>query len=1120
VLQVLQSYLNPMMNLSNRLILSMLIGLMAPGCERPAGNVPSDTDFKTQFVEKDPRKSGFDFSNILDEERLVNPFSYINAYNGGGVAIGDLNNDGLQDVYMTGNMVSSGLFMNRGNFTFEDVTERAGVRTRGWCSGVTMADVNNDGWLDIYVCRTYYDIPEDRANLLFINNQDGTFSEKAGQLGINDENFSVSASFFDYDRDGDPDLVVANHPRDRAVSLTVHYNYWISPVKKFSNRFFRNDGGSFTEVTESAGLLSYGFSLGVTTSDLDSDGWPDIYIPVDHDEPDLVFHNNGDGTFTNIFKTALKQNSRSSMGIDAGDVNHDLYPDMLVVEMLSEDPFREKVFMNKQSVERFQFLVDSLQYKYYQMRNYLHLNNGNNTFSDIGQLAGVHRTDWSWAALFMDADNDSWQDIFISNGYYRDVYNNDLFQPFDAQMMALTDMAEKNRVAAGYARNCPHLKMPNYLFRNTGRLVFENRTAAAGLARSVISTGAAYGDLDNDGDLDLIVSNIGEPSSLYENKTPGSNKYLRCKLAHDTRMAGLGTKVILEYNGTIQSREFLTTRGFQSSCEPIAHFGMGDVDVVEKVRVIWPDGKMQTLADVPTNQTLSVEYQNANEIYTPPAKVQLVQELPVSETGLDFVQQENYYNDYEDQVLLPHKMSEQGPFIAAGDVNGDQLEDLYFGAPTGQAGVLFVQNGAGGFAKAHIQDFENDKFYEDAHSAFFDADGDGDADLLVASGGYEFPENAPRYQPRLYLNDGKGGFAKAAGALPSWPHSSSCVKPADYDGDGDTDVFIGGILTPQKYPEPGRSGLFINDGKGQFAEHLENISPEIARAGMVKDALWTDINQDKKPDLIVVGEWMPVTFWIQEHGKLINKTEEVLPNSPGGWWNCIAAADLDGNGLEDYVIGNLGLNYKYKASERKPFTIYGKDFDNNGSYDIVLGAYYGDMVYPVRGRTCSAQQMPDIEKKYPTFADYAKADLNQVYGEDLEGALHYNVTRFTSIILYQDKPGGFSISELPVECQIAPANSIVVTDVNKDGKQDLILAGNFYQSEIETGRVDAGTGKILLNMGRRDWKPLRVYESGLYISNDVKSMKLIRLGKSKRPVLIVGNNKAACQVVELLEEAL
>jgi enediyne biosynthesis protein E4 len=1084
------------------------------GCKQAVVTTEDDSDFQTKFVEHSPQKSGLGFSNDLDDDTIVNPFNYINSFNGGGVAAGDINNDGLPDIYFTGNMVSSKLYLNKGNFEFDDITDKAGVGTTGWCTGVTMADVNNDGWLDIYVCRSYYDLAQQRFNLLFINNQDGTFSEKATEYGVFDPNYSIGASFFDYDRDGDPDLFVANHPRYKVISSEIHYNFWKSPVIEFSNRLYRNEGNTFTDVTEAAGVLSYGHTLGVTTTDIDSDGWPDIYVSVDHEEPDIVYHNNGDGTFANITGTAVKETSRASMGIDAGDVNHDLYPDIVVVEMLSENHYREKVFMSMQTVKWFEFLVDTAGYKYYQMRNFLHLNNGNNTFSDIGQLAGIHKSDWSWSTFFIDADNDGWQDIFISNGFYRDIYNRDLLRPIDSMMMLLgDDMATKNKIISQYAKSCSQTKLPNYFFRNMGGLEFKNYSSKAGLDKPTISSGATYADFDIDGDLDVVISNVGDPATLLENQSSGNNQFLRFKMAHDPHMASLGTKVILKYGGQTQMQELLTTRGYQSSCEPVVHFGMGKVTVVDSVYIIWPDGKEELLTGIQPNQILTVEYKNATGQYAPPAKAKLVEELQPAATGIDFVQNENYYHDYDDQVLLPHKMSQQGPFTATGDVNGDRLDDVYIGAPAGQAGVLYVQAGNGKFLKKQIPGFETDKGHEDGHSAFFDADSDGDLDLLVASGGYEFPENDPKYQPRLYVNNGKGSFEKRQDALPEWHHSSSCVRPVDFDGDSDMDVFIGGLLTPKKYPEPGRSGLFINDGKGQFFEQASETNPALSQAGMVKDALWTDVNQDEKPDLIVVGEWMPVSIWVQQDGELVNKTDEYLPDSPVGWWNVVRAADLDGNGLEDYVIGNLGLNYKYKASKEKPFSIYGKDFDNSNTYDIVLGAYYGDTVFPVRGRSCSSQQMPEIKSKFPTFKDFAMADVNEVYGSGLKEALHYEADQFASIILYQEEPGKFSIAELPVECQTAPVNGIVITDINKDGKQDILTGGNFYQSEIETGRADAGTGNILINNGERTWKPLKVHESGLYIANDVKSIQLVELGKNRKPAILVGNNSERCQVI-------
>lgn len=1089
--------------------------MLAIACQSDGNRSNSSGGAGMSFAEHGPDKTGITFSNNLDEYTLKNPFNYINAYNGGGVAIGDVNNDGLQDIYLTGNMVSSKLYLNKGNFEFEDVTQPAGVSTEGWCTGVVMADVNNDGWLDIYVARSYEDDPYQRTNLLFINNQDGTFTEKAAAYGINDSNYSISASFFDYDQDGDLDLIVANHPRYRLLSFAKHFDYWQNPPKEFSSRLFRNDGQKFTDVTEEAGVLSYGFSLGVVTSDLNSDGLPDIFISVDHDEPDIVLQNNGDGTFTDITFSTLKSGSRSSMGIDAGDVNHDIHPDILIVEMLSEDPFREKVSMSMQTVKRFEYMVDTLGYMYYQMRNHLHLNNGNGTFSDVGQLANVHRTDWSWSGLFMDADNDGWQDVFISNGYYRDIYNQDDFQPFTKKMGEMQDMTERNEFAAEYARNCKQTKLANYLLRNLGDLQFENKSTSVGLDRLTITTGAAYGDLNNDGKLDLVTNNIGEPALVYENRSESGHNYLRFKAAHHPEMASPGVKVIVEHQGTTQHRELLMTRGYQASCEPFLHFGTGEATSVDKVSVIWPDGKMQVLQNVQTNKEHTLNYNDADQRYTRSENIQLVQELSASETGVDFIQKENYYDDYIDQVLLPHKLSESGPYIAAGDVNGNGLDDFYIGGPSGQAGALYIQNENGRFERKVVPAFERDRFYEDAHAAFLDINGDGMLDLVVASGSYEFEAESKGFEPRLYLNDGQGQFFRVVEPFEDWKHPASCVRVADFNGNGMPDIFIGGHLNPKRYPEPGNSALFINLGNGKFTNKISSIAPDLEKTGMVKDAIWTDLNNDGKLDLIVVGEWMPISFWIQEGSKLVNRTAEFLPDSPIGWWNCIQAADLSGNGLDDYIVGNLGLNYKYQVSREKPLSIYGGDFDGNGSYDIILGRYYGDTVYPVRGRTCSSEQIPDIKKRFPSYTQYAKSTIEEVYGEDLESALHYKANEFANIILYQEAPGKFNIVQLPRMAQTAPVNSVVVHDVNGDGRPDLIIGGNLYQAEIETGRADAGTGRILLNEGNRQWKALQVHESGLYIDGDVKSLARLQRGDDRNPWMLVGNNRGKAQIIQL-----
>ena len=1056
--------------------------------------------------------SGFDFSNLLDEQNMRNPFNYINAYNGGGVAIGDINNDGLQDVFMTGNMTLSKLFLNKGDMKFTDITESAGVDKPGWCTGVTMADVNQDGWLDIYVCRSYYDTPSERANFLYINNKDNTFIEQAIQYGIADDNFSIGASFFDYDLDGDLDLVVANHPRFRLVSLTTHYNYWLNPVPEFSNRLFRNDGNRYTEVTEDAGLLSYGFSLSLSTSDFNNDNYPDIFITVDHDEPDLVYMNNKDGTFTNIVNEALMSSSLSSMGIDAGDLNHDAYPDFVVAEMLSNDHFTEKVNMSMQSVDRFNFLTDTLGYKYYQMHNFLYANNGNNTFSDVSQLTGVHKSDWSWATLFMDYNNDGHQDIFFANGYYKDLFHRDKRKSLDSTMMSLNgDMAKMNTIAKNFAINSSQTKIQNVMFTNNRDLSFENSTTSIGLTEKTISSGSAYGDLDNDGDLDLVVSNLGEPSFIYENKSSGNN-YLRVTLELSSQQPRLGSKISLTSNGEKQYREVLVTRGYQSSCEPIVHFGLGDKTSVDELTIAWPNGKSQIIKDIEANQTLNIKYENAKQ--QPITRSQQVpyETLAASSLGINYKQNENYYRDYDDQVLLPHKMSEYGPFISKADVNGDGLHDIYIGSPHNQESALYLQNSQGKFAKKSVLAFSKDKRYEDGHSLFFDADGDTDFDLLVTSTGYEFDKTNPLYASRLYINDGTANFKRSKNSLDNYTHSASCVTASDFDKDGDLDLFIGGRLDPKRYPNPGTSALLINDGKGQFTNKIAEISKNLENFGMVKDAVWTDLNQDGQQDLIVVGEWTKIGFFENKEGKLIDKSSEYFDDKVTGWWNKITLADIDGDGLEDIVVGNLGYNYKYKASKEKPFYIYGKDFDNSGSCDIVLGAYYGDVVYPVRGKNCSQEQIPELEEKFKTFQNYALADINKVYGDGLNSALTREATEFGSMILYKNDTNKYTMQLLPKLAQTSPINGIVINDVNKDGKKDIIVAGNLYQSEIETGRADSGTGYVLINKGDRNFDALGVIESGIYLPDDVKSLSEIKVGQEN--MILAGINKGPIKLLK------
>ncbi len=1106
-------------NFISQALLFTLVGLVfLSSCGGGESNTAETAKkgFQVEFRELTPQESGINFANTFDENKLIDPFSYVNLYNGGGVAIGDINNDGLQDVVLTGNVAPTKLYLNKGGMKFEDITESAGISFGGWATSVTMADVNNDGWLDIYICRSYYADPSKTENLFFWNQKDGTFKEMAAQLGINDPNLSIGAAFLDYDSDGDLDLIVANHPRFRLVSFATHINYHLHPVKEFSSRLFRNDRASFTEVTEEAGILSYGFCLGVSTSDYNSDGYPDIYLTVDHDEGDMLFKNNKDGTFTNVTKSSLKLVAQSAMGIDAGDLNHDIHPDYSVVEMSMTDYYRDKVAMGMAPIPHYRLLTDSVGYPYYSMRNFMYLNNGNGTFTDIAQMSNVHKSDWSWSTLFLDADNDSWQDLFISNGYYRDIYNKDRTAMLNKKMVRLgKDMKSKNKIAKEYALSSPIDKIPNFFYRSNGDLTFSDYSKNVGFTKKTASTGAAYGDLDNDGDLDLVVNNVNELCSIFENVNESGNNWLRIHFhADQLSVNSLNSKAIIKVNGETQFRELLTTRGYQGSSEPYAHFGLGDADKVDELQVIWPDGKKQILNNVDVNQLLTVTYTEATETEDYRKKLgNMVSLVAASESGIDFKHEEKFYDDYVDQILLPHKMSEQGPFIAEGDVNKDGLSDFYVGAGTEQAGALFLQTENGKFARKSTPTFNKDKKYEDGGSAFFDADGDGDLDLMVASAGYQFDAYSPMYQPRLYLNDGKGNFSSATNNLPAWRNSGSCVKPADIDNDGDMDVFIGGLLTPKRYPEAGKSCVFVNQGNGKFEVYTDSTFTDL---GMVKDAIWTDLNQDQQADLIVVGEWTPISFFVNQNGKLVNQTEDYLPDSPSGWWNCIETADFDGNGLQDFVIGNLGLNYKYKASSEKPFKVYAADLDKNGSFDIILSFFYGEKLFPVRGKKCSSEQIPDLKKNFPTYHDFSMAEVTDIYGESLNASLELNVTEFRSVILYQDEAGKFSVQELPFIAQKAPINSIVIDDVNKDGNDDIIVAGNLYQSEIETGRATGGTGQILLNTGNKTWKVLGVEDTGLYIDKDVKSMELLDVGDADRPWIVVGNNNDSLQVVKVL----
>ncbi len=1040
--------------------------------------------------------SGVDFNNTITESSSFNYLFYESLYNGAGVGVADFDGDGLEDLFFCGNQVADRLYRNQGELHFEDVSSSAGILDDGgWSSGVAIADINADGLPDIYVCRFMLEDVAKRKNLLYINQGGMIFKESAEAYGLADEGYSSQASFLDYDKDGLLDLYVVNQPPNNSAARQALPE---DSLYRFTDRLYHNEGSHFEEVTEAAGLIERAYGHMALCSDLDGDGWTDIYVTNDFDEPDFLYINQQDGTFRNEALEQLQHMSNFTMGADIGDIDNDGLQDIFTADMVAEDNKRLKTNMSGMNPKKFNALVER-GYHHQYMFNTLQVNRGHGHFSEVAQLAEVQATDWSWSALMVDLDMDGLKDLFVTNGLKRDVRDNDFNIARRKRVQELKEEAEREG-RTGIDVNplellalSPSTPISNYVFQNLGDYHFRKAMDPWGLTQKGMSHGAAYADLDNDGDLDLILNNMDEPASILENKREAyvDHHWLQVELKGSMPF---GTKVELRQGDKLQMMEYQTVRGYMSSQSGIMSFGLGEDTGPVSIKVLWPDGKQQVLADVPFDERTALDYQNASasddlEVKEPPYFMDV--------SLLDYRHQENAFDDFKTEILLPHRMSTLGPAAASADVNGDGREDVFIGAAKGMTGKLFLQT-AEGFKEGPALPASNR--YEDTGACFLDADGDGDMDLYVVSGGNEQRLDLYDYQDRLYLNDGQGAFKDATTKLPNITSSGACVKPYDVDGDGDLDLFVAGRQVPGKYPYPAKSYLLMNEG-GRFSDGSAKLPAELREGGMITDALWSDLDGDGLVDLCVVGEWMPITFYHWEDGALV-KTHEV-PHSTG-WWNTLSALDMDGDGDDDLAIGNLGLNIKYKASPEAPFEIFSKDFDGNGSNDIYMAYHQDGNCFPVRGRECSSQQLPFVKEKFPSYNAFSEASVYEVLGEDTAGALNYKVEQFASVFLMNEGKGQWRMVDMPFQAQFSTVNSILKLDVDKDGTMDLLLFGNQHDREVETTRSDASYGLLMRSDGKGQWDVVPQWRFGIYEGGDVRHA--LALDWNNKGLIITVNN--------------
>ncbi len=1060
-------------------------------------------------------QTNIDFINKLSFDSEFNIYTYRNFYNGGGVALGDINNDGLIDIYLSANQSANKLYLNKGNFHFEDITEKAGVAgIRAWSTGVSLADVNADGWLDIYVCNSGDVKGDDRENELFINNGDLTFSERAKEYNVADRGFSTHAVFFDYDKDGDLDLYILNNSYQSIGSFNLRKNERGVRDELGGHKLMRNDNGKFTDVSKAAGIYGsiIAFGLGVTVGDINKDGWQDLYVSNDFFERDYLYINQKDGTFKECLPEEMKSISGASMGADLADINNDTYPDLFVTEMLPKENNRIKTVTTFENWDRYQYNVSN-GYHHQFTRNMLQLNNSDNTFSEAGRLTNVEATDWSWGALMFDADNDGLKDIFVASGIYQDLTNQDFLQYASSEEFVKSVVSNKKVDYKKLIEIIPSHPVINHFFKNEGNYKFDDKSLEWGIQTPGFSNGSAYGDLDNDGDLDLVINNVNMSAFIYKNETEKinpANHYLKFVLRGEGKNTrALGTKVTIVYKNEKFYQEQMPMRGFESTMDDRLNFGLGKLNMAQKVLIEWPDGKTTEMDSVKTNQILEVFQKDAiaerEESLDNAKKVFLAKNA--SDFGIDFKHKENNFVDFDRDRLIYHMLSTEGPKISVDDINKDGLDDFYIGGAKDQAGSLYLQSKTGSFKKSNEALFDSDSVSEDIGSKIFDANNDGYLDLYVCSGGNEFSSSSSALLDRLYLNDGKGSFKKSPQLLPANKfESTSCVKSVDYDGDGDQDLFVGVRLEPFRYGVPMNGYILNNDGHGNFNNVSDLLATGLKNLGMITDAEWGDIDGDKDLDLIVVGEWMKINVFINEKGKFVNRTDESGLSQSNGWWNTIVKADIDMDGDIDFVLGNHGLNSRFRASVDKPVSMYVNDFDKNGSVEQIICTYNGEKSYPMALRHDLISQIPSLKKKFLKYESYKDATITDIFTpEQMTGALKLEAYNLATSILINDGKGKFEMRQLPMEAQFSPMYGICTGDFNGDGNQDVLMGGNFYRVKPEVGRYDASYGVFLKGDGKGNFTYIKPKESGFFVDGEVRDVKKIVIGKSNY-VIVARNN--------------